>query len=523
MLRAVVHASVSECLLTIPRMGESHPTRLGPSALTHPPIPLLFDKEKEVMGAAFRQHEHLASRARFPYLRANRFPFNLCPNMPQLRRELTRFDLTMIAIGSTVGSGIFLTPSIVAHQLPSPLWIGAVWLAGGVMALSGALTMAELGGMLPQAGGVYVFLKETYGGLTGFLYGWAYFLVVNTGGLAALAIAFSTYLGFFIPLSAAGLKIVGISGLVVLTLLNVLGVKIGGIFADLFTTLKLVGIAGLILVAFGWGSFENLRISMASASLPHDVSGAIAVALVGVLWSFGGWQHATYTAAEARRPERDVPMALTIGAVVVTVVYLLANLSYMLLLPVEGIAGSERVAADAVRTILGPIGGSLIAITIFISTFGTAGIYTLTAPRIYFAMSNDGVFFRRIAAVHPKFGTPANAIVLQSVWAILLILFWGTFENLISYVVFTDWIFFALAGFSVIVLRRRRPAAHRPYRTFLYPFTPLLFVGMSVWFVINTFLQKPEQAWSGILFLALGVPVYYAWRRRAGIVNPPEA
>lgn len=435
--------------------------------------------------------------------------------MADLKRELTLFDLTMIAIGGTIGSGIFLTPSLIAQELSFPVLILAVWLLGGILALSGALTFAELGGMIPEAGGVYRFLADSYGGLAGFLYGWVYFLVVNTGGLGALALAFATYFGYLVPLSSAGVTLVAIGGLILLTVINVLGVRAGGVFSDIFTLLKLAGIAGLLVLAFGWGDFSGIDLGVLWPSQGRSMSGALSVALIGVLWSYGGWQHATYTAAEAKNPSHTVPRALMLGAAVVVAVYVAVNVAYMMLLPVEVIASSDQVAADAAARVLGPVGGSLIALTIFISTFGTAGIYTLTAPRIYFAMARDGVFFRSVASVHPRYNTPAWAIILQTVWGIVLILFWGTFEELISYVVFTDWIFFGLAGASVFILRRKKPDAPRPYRTLGYPFTPLLFVGGSAWFVISTMIEKPAQAGVGLLFLALGVPVYYYWKRKA--------
>jgi APA family basic amino acid/polyamine antiporter len=434
--------------------------------------------------------------------------------MTQLRRALTKFDLTMIAIGGTIGSGIFLTPSLIARNLESPVLILGVWVVGGLMALAGSLTFAELGGMMPGAGGVYVYLSRTYGRLFGFLYGWAYLLVVNTGGIAALSIAFATYLGFFIPLGVTGIKAVAILGLVFLTVLNVIGVKAGGVFSDVFTILKLIGIAGIIIIGIGWGSSMATDFTAPPGAYPSGLFSALAVAMVGVLWSYGGWQNASYIAGEAKDPERSVPFAMVVGALVVAFIYITINVAYMLLLSPAAIGQSSRVAADAVGTVFGAIGGSLIAMAIFISTFGTAGIYTLTAPRIYYAMAADGIFFKQVAAVHPRFNTPSNAIVLQSAWAIILILFWGTFENLISYVVFTDWIFFGLAAACVLILRRKLPHAQRPYRTLGYPLTPLFFVLMAGWFVLNTLVEKPEQAWAGIIFLALGVPVYYHWSRQ---------
>lgn len=443
--------------------------------------------------------------------------------MTDLRRALSTFDLTMIAIGSTIGSGIFLTPALIVHSLGSPLLVFIVWIVGGLMSLAGALTFAELGGMMPGAGGVYVYLCKAYGGLSGFLYGWAYFLVVNTGGIAALSIAFATYFGYIFPLGPHGITLVAISGLLLVTVINVLGVRAGGVFSDLFTILKIAGILFIIIVGLGWGSGKGTDFAAPIGDFHGNLGSALAVAMVGVLWSCGGWQHASYAAAEAKNPRRAIPVAMVVGAAVVVCLYLLTNLSYLLLLSPEAVGSSPHVAADAVESILGNAGGTIIALAIFVSTFGTAGIYTLTAPRIYYAMAADGVFFRKVAEVHPRFRTPAVAIVLQTGWAILLILFWGTFENLIKYVVFTDWIFFALTAAAVFVFRARKPEAERPYRTWGYPVTPAFFIVVAVWFVVNTLISEPAQAWAGLLFLAIGVPVYYFWKRRSRTLHNTEA
>lgn len=431
--------------------------------------------------------------------------------MTELKKALSRFDLIMIAIGSTIGSGIFLTPALIANSLHSPIYILLVWLAGGLLIICGALTFAELGALMPQAGGVYVYLSESYGKVFGFLYGWAYILVVNTGGIAALSVAFTTYLAYFFPMNPVLLKIVAVCGIFFLTVINVVGVKIGGIFSDVFTILKLIGIFGVIAVGFIFGSSSITNFSF---SVHSGMTGGLAVAMVGVLWSYGGWQHATYAAGEAKNAKKDVPIAMIIATLSVTAIYVLINISYMFLLPVNTIAHSPSVAADAVKTVIGPVGGGIIALAIFISTFGTAGIYTLTAPRIYFAMANDGIFFPQIAKIHPKYSTPANAIIIQSTWAVLLIIFWGTFENLISYVVFTDWIFFGLTAASVFIFRKKLPDVKRDYKTLGYPVTPILFILMAAWFVINTLIEKPVQAIAGLIMLGLGLPVYYYWSKK---------
>jgi basic amino acid/polyamine antiporter, APA family len=444
--------------------------------------------------------------------------------MAELRRSLTLFDVTMIAIGGTIGSGIFLTPSLIAGALPSPWLIIGVWLIGGLMAMAGALTFSELAALMPRAGGEYVYLTEAYGGLVGFLFGWAYFLVCNAGGLGALSIAFATYAGYFVPLGPVGTKLVAVGGLLLLTTINVVGVKAGAIFSDVFTVLKIAGIVALIGVGFAFGSAHTTSFAFGAGTVPGGIGGALATAMVGVLWSTGGWQHATYASGEVKDPRRTLPLAMVIGTVAVTAIYVLVNVAYMFLLTPVEMAASPRIAADAVSRVLGSGGGAAISLAIFISTFGVVGIYTLTAPRIYFAMANDGLFFARVARVHPTFHTPAFAIVAQSLWAVVLILFWGTFENLISYVVFTDWIFFGLAAAAVFVFRKRMPDVERLAPVPFYPVTPLFFVAMSAWFVTVTLVERPAQAWAGIAFLALGVPVYFYWRRKrdrgAGLDGP---
>jgi APA family basic amino acid/polyamine antiporter len=430
---------------------------------------------------------------------------------PRLAKQLSLFDLTMIAIGSSIGSGIFLTPSSIAESLPTPFGILAVWGAGGLMTLAGALTFAELGVLLPGGGGIYLYLTEAYGRMTGFLYGWAYFTVVTTGALAALALAFAKYVSVLFPMGDAATKIVALGGLAAVTVVNVLGVKIGALFSDVFTVLKLLAIAGVVTlgIALGTGASDY------GASLPSGgiVSGA-AAAMVGVLWSYGGWQHASFGAAEAKRPARDVPIAMVVGTFSVTLVYVLVNVAYMRLLSPARMAASSEVAAEAIDVALGRAGGAAIAVAIVVSTLGTVGIYTLTAPRMYLAMAERGLFFRGATTIDPRFRTPARAIVLQSVWAAVLVLFWGTFDKLISYVVFVDWIFFGLTGAAVFVLRRKHPEWARPYKTIGYPLTPFVFVAMSAAFVVGALVHRPAQALGGAILMTVGVGVFFLWDRR---------
>jgi len=433
--------------------------------------------------------------------------------MTDLKKELSLYGLTMVAVGSCIGSGIFLTPSQIAGYLPSPVLIFLVWGVGGIITLTGALTFAELSSMFPQSGGVYVFLRESYGELFGFLYGWAYLLVITSGANAALSIACAYYLAFIFPLDQTGITLTAILALVIVTVINILRVKTAEVFTNVFTGLKLFGIGAVVFIGIFFGKAEMNFFQTNSLSSRGSLASAFGLALIGVLWSYGGWQHASFVAGEAREARKTIPKAMIFGAVIVTAVYLLTNLAYILLLPVDRMASSTSLAAEAVSTVL-PFGGILVAVMIAVSTFGTLGIYTLSAPRIYYAMSRDGLFFKKLALVHPRFRTPVNAIVVQSIWAMILLLFWGTFEDLITYVVFTDWMFFGLTAASIFVFRVRRKDLERPYKTLGYPVVPLLFVSITFLFVINTLLTKPVHAYAGLIFLLIAFPVFYIFKKR---------
>jgi APA family basic amino acid/polyamine antiporter len=433
--------------------------------------------------------------------------------MTRLAKDLTLYGLIMVAIGSCIGSGIFVTPSQIAGLIPSSSLILIVWALGGIIALTGALTFGELGSLFPHAGGIYVFLREAYGGWLGFLYGWAYLIIITSGSIAVLSLAFSYYLSSFIPMTRSGMMITSISAIIILTTLNVFRAKFGEIFSNIFTGLKIAGILIIILVGLvsGKSSLSFNSISLSTPSGPWISS--FGVALTGVLFSYGGWQHASFLAGETKNPARNVPIAMITGALIITLIYLLVNTGYMLLLPIGSIVTSQKIAADAVSTVL-PSGGLLVAGIIAISTVGTIGIYTLSAPRIYYAMAADGLFFKGIAWVHPRFKTPVYAIILQSVWAILLLLFWGTVENLITYTVSIEWIFFTLAAAGIFIFRKKLKNAERAYKTFGYPVTPLIFIGINIWFVINIMINKPLHMGIGLVFLLIGVPFYLVFKKK---------
>jgi basic amino acid/polyamine antiporter, APA family len=433
--------------------------------------------------------------------------------MTKLAKDLTLYGLIMVAIGSSIGSGIFVTPSQIASEVPSSGMILAVWILGGLVSLTGALTFSELASLFPRAGGIYVFLKEAYGGLFGFLYGWAYLLIITSGSIAVLSLAFSYYLSFFFPMGHTGKIITSIIAIITVTTLNVLRAKFGEIFSNIFTGMKLLGIIIIILAGFFFGSASH---SFAGLDLGFNSTVTISgfgVALVSVLFSYGGWQHASFLASETRNPSRNVPVAMITGALIVIAIYLLTNVSYMLLLPVNKIVESPKIAAEAITTVF-PSGAMIVAGIITISTLGTIGIYTLSAPRIYYAMADDGLFFRKIADVHPKFQTPVNAIIVQSIWSVILLLFWGTFEDLITYTVSIEWIFFTLAAAGIFIFRKKMKNTSRPYKTLGYPITPLIFITINIWFVLNIMINKPLHAAIGLSFLALGVPFYYFFKRK---------
>lgn len=432
-----------------------------------------------------------------------------------LRKEITLFGLTMIAAGACIGSGIFITPAEVALLLGNPGAVLLAWAVGGVVALTGSLTFAELAGRLPQAGGVYVFIRESFGRLWAFLYGWVILTVVTSGAIAALSLTFARYLGTIIPLSSTGQVVVGITAITAVTLVNILGVKPGEVFSSVFTVLKLLGILAIIVAGIMLGTTFSLDAThdlVTKARLPVE---SFALAMIGVLWSYGGWHHASYVASEARAAPRIVPKAMILGALIVTVTYVLMNWAYLRLMPLDAIAGSQAVAADAMGAVF-PGGGVIVAGLIAVSTFGSIGIFTLTAPRIYYTMAKDGAFFRMIAKLHPKHQTPVFAILLQSAWAVVLLLLWETFENLITYVVFMDWVFMTLAALAIFYFRKKmdKPGTGL-FRTPLYPLVPLIFIAISAWFIVYTLIGKPAQALGGILLLVIGLPVYYYSRRKS--------
>ncbi|MBX3101048.1 MAG: amino acid permease [Bacteroidetes bacterium] len=435
--------------------------------------------------------------------------------MASLRKDLGLFSLIMITVGSAIGSGIFLTPGKVASYLPDAGLILMAWGIGGLLALLGSMTYAELGGMYPQAGGMYNYLRAAYGKKLAFMYGWANLLVINTGSLAALALAFATYLDKLIPLGGAwGIQAAAAGCLLLVTAMNLFSVRTGSLLVNSITLLKLLGLA--LVVGVGLFYVHNPDCGCASTSGPDsgNLGQMLGLAMAGVLWSYGGGQHASYLAGEARNAQRTIPQAMVLGTLVVIICYLLMNQAYLSMLTPQEMATSDAVAADALSRWLGPWGGQLVAGIIMLSVLGTAYVFTLTAPRIYYRMAEEKTFFPFLGKLNPRTDTPVNAILLQSAWALCLLLFWGTFSNTITYVLITDWLFFGLAALAVIVLRIRQPEAPRPVRVWGYPFIPGLYVLGAFSFVVFTFGQNYLQAVATAAVLGAGLLMYVLFARR---------
>lgn len=438
-------------------------------------------------------------------------PFDNPMSMAEpLKKSISYFALTMIAVGSCIGSGIFISPSDVAAQLTDGGQIIWVWLIGGIVAMTGALSFAELASKYPGTGGVYLYLREAYGDLMAFLYGWSILTVITSGAIAALCLAFARYAALLFGMDISYQVPIGLAALFFVTLVNITGVRWSALFSSSMTMMKVVGIAVIVIVCLLFGHDLLAHIDH-PASSSHPIS--MGLALIGVLWSYGGWHHASYVGGEVHDAKKILPRALISGALIVTIVYILVNVAYLSVLTIDEISGSPAVASDAMSKIT-PFGGMLVAILIAVSTFGTAGIYTLSAPRIYYTMGADKVFFPWLADIHPKFGTPLKAIVLQSAWAGVLLLFWGTFESLATYVVFMDWIFMTLAAVGLFVFRKRSKAKDPDgYKVPLYPVVPLIFIGISIWFLFSTLIGRPVQAVAGIVLMLIGLPVYYYFTR----------
>ena len=432
-----------------------------------------------------------------------------------LERTLGLRDLILLIIGTVIGSGIFIVPGAVLRQVQGSVGLTMlVWLVGGILSLLGALTYGELAARSPKAGGIYIYIRDAFSPLLAFLYGWTLFFVISTGAIATLAVAFSAYLGEIVPLTAALRKLIAVGMIAVVTVVNVLGTRKSSDLQNWTTATKVSAIlimsATLLLLGRGFeGDDAALWTTEAGASL----ASGFGLAMIGVLWAYEGWQYVTFSAGETLNAQRDFPRALIIGSAALISIYLLANVAYVAALGPTKAAQTDSIAATAVTAVVGPGTAKLVAVAILISIFSAANGVALTAPRVYYAMARDGLFFHRLAEVHPRFHTPAFAVMAGSVWAAALAVT-GTFEQLFTYVVFSGWIFYALGAASLFIYRRRSPEVSGLYRVPGYPWTPLLFILAAAALVINTIATQPVRAAVGLGIVLLGAPAYLIWRSR---------
>jgi len=429
-----------------------------------------------------------------------------------LRRQLGLLDAVMINVGTIIASAIFFVPSDIARAIPGAGPAVLVWVVGGVVSLLGALSVAELGAALPEAGGMFVYLREAYGPLWAFLYGWGAGIVINPASIAAISLVCATYLGYFLPLSAGAIPWVAAGTTVVLTVLNCLGLKPGTLTQNILTALK-IGLVVLLIVAglaLPGGSTTNLQ-PLWPAGAPLALLPAFGVAMVSVLWAYDGWNEITYVGSEVKDPGRTMPRAIVLSTVIGMALYVAVTVAYQYVLPAAKIAASPLVASDAAQVTLGRAGAGLVAAAIVVSTLGANNGIILTAARIPYAMAVDGQLFRFLGAVHPRFATPVASLLTQGAIAVALTLS-GRYQALYTYAVFVSWVFYAMSCAAVLTLRARRPALPRPYRTWGYPVTPVVFIAFAAWLVGNTIVQNPKDAAIGAGLVLVGLPYFYYGR-----------
>ncbi len=445
-------------------------------------------------------------------------------------------DSTFLVIGAIVGSGIFMTTGFIAEYLPSPLMILIVWLLGGFFAMSGALAFAELGAMYPRAGGQYIYLREAYGPWAGFLYGWGFFWVIECGGVAALAVGFAEYFGYFVPAlstktyllklnflgfdySLSAGQLIAVASILFLSAINNLGIKSGIVVQNIFTFLRIAAVAVLIVLGLTIGSkagvvsFEGLFTGDTSLSIK-----LFGLALIAVLWTYDGWYGINCAAEEIKNPGKNIPRGLILGTLSVTLIYFLVNIVYVSALPVERMKGVARIGELASTQLFGPTATLFISATIMISIFGCLSASILYGPRVFFAMAQDRCFFKSMRYVHPRYRVPTKAIVWQGIWSSLLCLS-GTYQDLFEYVVFALVIFWAATGLAVIILRFKQPDISRPYKAWGYPFLPILFVLINLGVFLNTVWAQPLQSLIGLVILIAGIPAFLYWQSKERVAS----
>lgn len=445
-----------------------------------------------------------------------------------LQRELGLLSATMIVVGGIVGGGIFFTPAQVARTLPTAEWVLAIWMIGGLIALAGALTFAELGAMLPDAGGPFVYIRRAFGEMAAFIYGWMILTTIASGAAAAVALAFANYVGRFFDLTpVGGPTVVAVAVLLTLTATNFRGLRLGAAVQNTLVMSKLVALGALILgVLVLWNRIPAPPPLVSRETLPPLMTG-LAAAFIPVLFSVGGWENLNMVAGEVRDPARLVPRALALGIAIIMVCYLGVNVAYLHVLGRDGMAASSSVAADTAIRMVGSLGGTLITIAAMVSILGLVNVVLLATPRIFYAMSREGLFYPAAARIHPRFGTPHVSIAMLGLWSVaLLLLARSRLDWLLNGEVFADWIFFGLSAASVFVFRRTMPSQPRPYRAWGYPVVPLFFVAASCVAVLSAVVSAPIPSAFGAFSAIVGVVVYWmfarGWKLRAQL-SPPSS
>ena len=435
--------------------------------------------------------------------------------MNELKQELGLLDATMINVGTMVASAIYLVPASIAAYFSGVFPTLLVWVVGAVVSLAGALCVAELGAAMPQAGGQFVYLKRIYGPVWGYLYGWGSALIVNPASVAAIAVGFATYLGYFIPMGGAGIKVVSVVSIIALTVLNCYGLKLGALTQNIFTMVKMASAVALIAVCFllPGGSAANLQPFWTTESV-GSLAAPFGAAMVLVLYAYDGWIEITYVGSEMRRPSRDMPLSIIISTVLVALLYIGVALALTYVLGHAAVGRSARVGADAMTVVMGTTGASLISVAILISTLGANNGIVFTAARIPYAMAKDGQFFRWAGQVSPKYAVPVTSLLVQGVWSCVLALS-GTYNQLATYVVFVSFLFYGMSAAGVMILRHREPNLPRPYRAWGYPVTPVVFVVFAGYLIWDTIKQQPVDSAIGLGLLGIGLVLYYAmgWHR----------
>jgi basic amino acid/polyamine antiporter, APA family len=444
---------------------------------------------------------------------------------PELARDLGLSHAGAVVVGTIIGSGIFLVPAEMMQAVGSARLVYLAWMVGGVLSFFGALTYSELGAMKPQAGGEYVYVRDAYGPLLGFLYAWTWFLIAKPGSIATITTGLVRILGTFPvfsffthpflthPFTITYGQMVAIGATIIISWLNYIGVRKAGDFQFVFTLLKVATILGIVAIGFTYrgGSWSNFATEFIGAK--GGVSGFF-LALVAALWAYDGWNDLNMVAGEIRNPQRNVPLALIWGVATVGLLYILVNAAVQYVLPAAAVAASQRPASDAVALVLGGLGASLVSAAMAVSMLVTLNGTIMSGARVPFAMARDGYFFKSLAEVHPRFRTPSIAIIVQCALAIILLLMGGNFRQFFSLTIFAEWLFYMIAGSTIFVFRYRQPQADRPYRVWGYPAVPGLFVGISALLLYFTFRDNLPNSAYGILAILAGIPVFYFFAKR---------